>query len=107
MKTYLDHMQGYDLYGFIKTPVWFSVEVDVPKELVDAHTILAQRFGDLNRYLATVYERRRAGVEDPVELPTHIKEIIDSCLVPAEARRGKKPKQQDSAADSSTPSPEA
>lgn len=107
MQMYIDRDKGGDVYKFLKVPVWYSVQVDMPKELIDATAILTERFNALNAFLATVYENRRSSALADPEVPDNIKEIINSCLVPVEARRGKKQKPQDTAADSSTPSPEA
>jgi hypothetical protein len=93
MKTYLDRgpLQGEDFY-FIEKPVWFSVHVDVPDELVTGAAIVAKRYAIMHEFLRRTYEAARSGIPTP-ELTDEIKEILASCHVaPVEVEPAKKQK---------------
>jgi hypothetical protein len=109
VKTYLDRgpLQGEDFY-FIEKPVWFSVHVDVPDELVAAAAKVANRFAIMHEYLRQTYEAARVGLPVP-EQSELVKEVIASCHapVPVEVEPAKKQKQKATAAVSSYPLPTA
>ena len=101
MKTYLDRgpLQGEDFY-FIEKPVWYSVHVDVPDELVTAAATVAKRFAIMHEYLRLTYEAARINAPYP-EMTDLVKEVIASChAAPVEAELAKKQKQKATAAAS-------
>lgn len=101
VKVYLDREPGVVGFVFVDKPVWYSVEVDVSKELVETNEKIRFWVAELTKYLSDVYEAKRAGAVDP-ELPFTVKRIIELCQAPEDHARAKKQKKPDSEAASSS-----
>ena len=104
-KTYLDRETGLMKYIFVKSPMWYSVEVDPAPGIVKAAETVGHWQEQLNLYLASVYEAVRSGRTTLPEPSDEVKRIVELCQAPVGAPRGRKPKQQDTEVDSSTPLP--
>jgi len=99
-KVFLDRETGVTNYILIPKVVWYTVEVELPDDVVQAIEKVRGMQAILNQYLSSVYESARANSPLP---PTteDVQKVIDSCAAPAAPAPAKKQKQQGSAAASS------
>lgn len=106
MKVYIDRNNDARTF-YYTTPGagWYAIEATLPEDLIKAAVVARRRAETFNNYLCAAYEAARMGQPIP-EIDKELQETIESCLAPDVAKSVKTRKQQDTAADTNTTSPE-